>query len=216
MRKLAGELEKFLLCLFLTTIILQGIHNLVLGEGAQLYQVSYFITINYIPIGSMDVKVNPYNRELSLIKYHPSAPQYNQLEQAVFYLLKISENYCSTGHTYHAEQALTYYVESFKEMYVVKASRVVKLGETTDGASLQSYNYYPGEYCIPLFGRIEIYRNNVLVNELSYTILSSSNILPESNSLNSGPIRLFILTSAAVITTISLLVISKAGKYRII
>jgi len=200
----------------LMSILLFGVSNSIQSDGAQFYKVSFFLSINYVPIGSIDVKFDPYNMELSVIKYNPTSPQYNQLERAVFYLLKTSENYCSTGHTSPGDQALTYYVETSGGMYVIRASRVVELEEFSDEVHLQSYIYYPSKYCIPLFGRIEVYHNNVLINELRYTIVSSNGVLPESISLNSGPIRLFVLVSVALITTVALLVISRAGKYRII
>jgi hypothetical protein len=193
-----------------------SVQYLLQVEGTQSNQITYFISINYVPIGSIVVEADPYNMELSLVKYQPSAPQYRQLEQAVFYLLKTSEKYCHTGNAQSAQQALTYYVESTREMYVIKASKIIVFKEVTGDASLQAYNYYPSKYCIPLFGKIDVYKNNVLINELRYTIVSSNNALPESNPLNSGPVKLFVLTLTAVITTISLLVISHAGKYRVI
>ncbi|MCE4605851.1 MAG: hypothetical protein F7B59_00760 [Desulfurococcales archaeon] len=216
MNKQRSTPYKVFLFFALTSILLFSISNSVQGEGAQFYKISYFISINYVPIGSIDVMANPYYMELKVIKYHPTSPQYSQLEQAVFYLLKTSENYCSTGHTGSVDQALTYYVEATREMYVIRASRISELEESSGEVHLQSYSYYPSKYCIPLYGRIKIYRNNVLINELEYTIVSSNSALPGSNSLNSGSIRLFVLLSVMLITIAAFLVISRAGKYRIV
>jgi hypothetical protein len=200
---------------FITTLtILTGIPY---SDANSVYRIEYFVSINYIPVGSIDVTVDQFTGKISVRHYHVGSYRNRQLAEAVVDLIKLSQNLCKTGKTGVGNQALTYFVEnSTATLFVVKADRSVYIRENVDDAILEIKSYYPSRYCIPLFCNIQVYKNGELVNELRYTIVSSNTPLPGSKSLNTGLTKLTILTLSSLLTVLALAVISRAGRYRII
>ncbi len=180
------------------------------------YEIEYFISINYIPVGSIDVTINPSTGKMSVESYNVNSYRNRQLAEAVVDIMRVTQKLCIEGRTRAGYQALTYFAGNNNALFVVKADRSVHINERVYDAILEAKSYYPYKYCIPLFGNIQVYRNNQLINELRYTVVSSSNPLPGSKPVNTGLTRLVILSLASLLTIIALAVITRAWKYRIL
>jgi len=180
-------------------------------------ELEYYFYINNIPAGIVDATFRPGTVQgLVVRKVKPLGNSFAGVREVLGQILTTSSMYClSANKMERTSNTVTYYV-NWSESFLIKAEREMNTRETDGRYIIELKSSFPPSSCIPLAGRLRVYKGDTFLYEVRYTLLESTHIVPGSIKLLDPMKRTVILALVSLITVGALYVISKSGKYRIV